>query len=1174
MIKKNIKLFTILFLSIFLFQNAFAIVNIDYKAPWKEIKWYWWQNVSISDKTIKIWQDNKIVKPVVNSYFFPFANVNWLWFYHWMDSSTKLMTLNNYINANWLKDNWASIDNIYYDWYNPYVTWNIKYSTDSIDLNWYKKTVFQQDYINDNSSTNELSLKDDWQILNVNNNSFSYNWNTINNNSNSYLNNLGNVYMNTANPYNDTSLPVNKRLKITNINKDWIINKEITVWRPINKNVIVWNWLGSTYDLVYRPHEANNVSKTKWYGRIGQLWRKNFNKLRNKDRTKPNIVTTIQGQTSDQNDFYLPVEIYNWTVVMNVHTTSNSNSFHAWLVRTKNAQERFIYDIDNHALEISDNNDNFSYSSADFKTGNWYRIYFDIVTRNWKQILKSALYKMDSNNEWKLVHSYSKVYNDDYSWWKPNFFLHGNDSTEIWNITITQRDPQYKKWIPWWSVTSIKHWCYYNNNCDSDDEHSQNYNDLLNKLQQSKESDVRAKSIYATPMTTAWYLDTNRKVIYDDKYSEFSNLSSIGDQDNHANIIKAYYYANTTGDYCFAVDGDDAVAIAIDWKEVTWWYSGHGWAKDNWDGHKECINLTKWFHNFFAFQEELRWQNNFVFLAKRPNDTDYHVISPDLGEIYAVKDTDDWTDYEEADPYLKYYVNNTSKSSSYIISLSSIGDILLWRIKYFSNIFSDKKTPDQILTLIKQYYHKLWLSYYNDDLNADINSYNANFWLNWKPYKYQLIASIDRIWWFRNYFYKQFSDEPSLYSVNTDIPSSDYTLDNVTQWYDIKSIDYADKNKATFKTYNWWWYLLVRKWQNAWYSLFTDLNIYWYKTSLLYYINIISQKDSGDFDLKNNINNSELFNISTPSWDNAWYKEYQINTSKKSYKIVSDDRYFNSIFNFNINQDTKTYDINDYEWYNNYVFNYSDSYNSNNWILWYLIDDDDDSYSDNPYETYINSSKVYNISYLGTWNNIKQWLSVDNPTISCSQIMNNTNNSYSNWLYYIKLDSANTKKIYCDFTRLGSGSTMYVDIKWNYSYDSAYNCITQKTYILNDNLECYNPNQYTDTVSKVNNLFINTKWYGIWDYILSDNNKSTTDTKTAGQRTAHWHKDFMVWMGSNNTTAKYVRLGINYTMWGGELRHYWWLSQHSEYQNYDKSWYWPTPWERESSVKPWKIYWK
>lgn len=1147
------------------------------------------------------------------------TNINFQWFTTLTGWTTKTNTplLYGYLYKNWL-NNYNNINpySFYYGWYYYYFRNNNEYSytTAPLDLNKNYKTRFIQKFrTHDLWDHNDEKIEAivDWQKITLNlsqtKSSLRYNWNPIskhvyfNDNNELIWPNVFNTKYGAAN--ND--IPHNLSFVIkSKDNWNWTSNLNIELQKQINKNVIVWNWNWSEYDLVTRQHLWASVNNdNKLYGYIGQLYNKynwdnfstsNWNYIvwsvnGNHFYDSPRMYASIVPQFSSRTDYFLPVEIYNWTIIMDVHPNHYDQIF--WLVSSKDSQRRFNIVMGNNNIgevERGDWNNNFKKICSwiiKHWYNEWYKLVYNIQTRNWKQILNLVSYWYDrDSNSWhirKKEGSCSTVFDSDYSWWKPNIFdNHNYGKMGLGKIIIIPRDNIWKVWHPWWTISSFKN--VVNN-------HPNNLTEFLSDVNNSVDKDETNfywQNTYMLPM----FAEKGAVLWKDWKISSFGgwqwwNLNNMNETDHYMNIIKWYFNAKTTGKYCFAVDGDDYVWTYIDWKSVAERTGGHGYDKSQGKYHNWCITLTKWFHNFVGLHEEIDWGDNFYFYVKNPGDKDYHIISPAKWEIYSTIFTNHWIDYKTTDTYFNLPIKNVkNKSLAYTITNSK--NILVNWIKYYWI------TKSKIwITLLKDYAYKLLLnrntSIYNDDLEQDINSYNSEFWLdNTWLLNYNLLSSIDRIWGIRNFWIMYGKDDmgPKNLPYSSDIPKSYYSKKRNQIGYDIDT-SWIERWWPAFNPLwlKWVGYPLSGSKNN--YILFSDLKEYWNYDKIWIINNVSSYTYSGDNDYRSFLysdgshyprpwdTNESIDAMAESPWSSNRSKEntvYLHNNDKYFHLTFPNDRGFKIDNNYIYNPTTSMITQNDkmgYTW--NGLSSFKNSYG---WDIWMFRNDNDWDHSYLRTKSYYNNFKIYTITINSNLKGL--WLTKSNPALSCSAIYDIDKHSM-NWYYWIKLDNSHIYKLFCDFREPFKGATEYVNIKWNYSTSNAKKCFDWQ-YILTDKLECYNPNRYTNWwVQNVNNLIIfndfdNTTG-GYWIYDLKNKKKATNIKTTSRQRTSIGNKEWMTYMG---TEHYYVRLGLNYTFKGD--REYGWIDlTANKYMNYsDWTNKWETPWSRESNAKDWKIFWK
>jgi len=1169
------------------------------------------------------------------------TQINFLGFVTPSNDNSAVPAFWRYFQKNWLISwNWTPYKT-YTDSYYTYLRMSgnqndlWEYKTAGLDLlkKWLLSTTFIQRFRlngSDLSNGSYVKLIDPLDneysfFLDDNDSKFTVNWIEVSRNA--YFDpdtgelKWPNVFVNLNGEQN---LEVSAR---TINNNDWTSDLNIQLWRQINKNVIVYNGLGSEYDMVFRKHEYGDLDNTTWYWYVWHLAKYNVWKSKstlaqdyvdrlyyNTTYDMPRVTAEIKPIYDDERtDYYLPVSIYNWTIIMDVFPTHDNNYF--WIVSDKNAQRRMnlIMWWENNSVQIG-NGDGHTWTAVcpnmlDHGYNEWYRLVYDIQTRNGKQIIKLTTYWFDRN--WTSGYVWVKngeckyVFDSDYSAWKPNFFVHSSHGPFYsWTIIVIPKDDIWKIGHPGWTIFE-----YYN----PAGSHPRNIQEFLNDLNNSVNSWVThfyGSNTYMLPMLGAYgtRLWTNYKV------KEFwdwhgGNVINKDADDREMDVIKWYFNAKKTWKYCFGVDGDDYVGIYIDWTEVVAWPWWHWWDKNQAKYHNGCINLKKWFHNFVALHEELTWGSNWIFYVKNPGDSDYHVISPEKGEIYSVIYKNNWIDYDTVNNFYDYTLK-WIKNKDWFWTVKNDVYNLINNIKYY---WTQEATMDNE-TIVKYAYdlflnHKL--SIYNDDISQDINSFNNEFWL-WqdKWVVYQLISSIDRIGGIRNFdvFYGGDDLSPKSIPNIASIPSYYYTKDQNQIWYDTNSIDFAYQKWMWFSP----WGLRWRRYKIDWYLLYSDLTTYWRKNKLAISSTVSSYYYSSDQDLgATAYSDWTKYNRTNFRDFKEWYlflqeikenpdnvnrsQEYRVCMHKKNYEGWTNDlscvnaakSWHALALNDSFILDSEKHKVyqNDMIWYLWYDNSEIDKQDWND--IWVYSNDGDNDTNYTRFKNYYVDFKAYYIYRNSNKNWL--WLTKNNPALSCHEIYKVNPNS-SNGYYWIKLDNSHTYKLFCDFRTPFEWITQYLDIYGDVNFGDAKKCFLGN-YILNNAMECYNPNRY-NAIDNVDKLYVFNNWsitqWDYWIYDTHENRKSyTTEIATSNYRSV-WHPDFMTLMqrGSypnpnTGSNTRRVRLGINFAKkyynntkiedkreFGG-VDAYWKNQNYSEDGRFGY-----TPWGREDTAKPGKIFWK
>ena len=120
-----------------------------------------------------------------------------------------------------------------------------------------------------------------------------------------------------------------------------------------------------------------------------------------------------------------------------------------------------------------------------------------------------------------------------------------------------------------------------------------------------------------------------------------SNVDTVGNPvvsgrgDKYSLQYIGLIYIPVDGTYEFAVDGDDAVAVLIDDREVATWYGPHGFSW-GWS-HRGSITLDRGYHKFEALMQEWGGGDGIKVAWKKPHDKGFSIIPGDYfyyGEIH------------------------------------------------------------------------------------------------------------------------------------------------------------------------------------------------------------------------------------------------------------------------------------------------------------------------------------------------------------------------------------------------------------------------------------------------------------------------------------------------------------------------------------------------------------
>jgi len=98
----------------------------------------------------------------------------------------------------------------------------------------------------------------------------------------------------------------------------------------------------------------------------------------------------------------------------------------------------------------------------------------------------------------------------------------------------------------------------------------------------------------------------------------------FGSNDHYLSIIEGYIDVSVSGEYEFAVDGDDAVEVMIDSVVVASWYGGHG--QCGCTTHNGVISLAQGYHSIEFRQQERTGGDSYHLYWKPPLASDFEIV--------------------------------------------------------------------------------------------------------------------------------------------------------------------------------------------------------------------------------------------------------------------------------------------------------------------------------------------------------------------------------------------------------------------------------------------------------------------------------------------------------------------------------------------------------------------
>ena len=97
-----------------------------------------------------------------------------------------------------------------------------------------------------------------------------------------------------------------------------------------------------------------------------------------------------------------------------------------------------------------------------------------------------------------------------------------------------------------------------------------------------------------------------------------------GSNEDYLTIFTGYVYAETAGNYIFAVDGDDAIEVLIDGQLISTFYGGHG--RRGRGVNPGTIYLEAGYHDLKFHHQEDWGGDNYYLYWQRPQDTSLRIV--------------------------------------------------------------------------------------------------------------------------------------------------------------------------------------------------------------------------------------------------------------------------------------------------------------------------------------------------------------------------------------------------------------------------------------------------------------------------------------------------------------------------------------------------------------------
>lgn len=133
------------------------------------------------------------------------------------------------------------------------------------------------------------------------------------------------------------------------------------------------------------------------------------------------------------------------------------------------------------------------------------------------------------------------------------------------------------------------------------------------------------------PLNRTQYDDLITDYATQDKLFDTGTIATIngsgnpfGSNEDYLTIFTGYIYAETAGNYIFAVDGDDAIEVFISGQLVTTFYGGHG--RRGRGVNPNTIYLEAGYHDLTFHHQEDWGGDNYYLYWQRPGDTSLRIV--------------------------------------------------------------------------------------------------------------------------------------------------------------------------------------------------------------------------------------------------------------------------------------------------------------------------------------------------------------------------------------------------------------------------------------------------------------------------------------------------------------------------------------------------------------------